>query len=38
MNEHAYAPYLRMIGIHQHTCLTIKSDDYKAVVNLEEFS
>ncbi len=35
VNEGA-PPYLRMIGIHSHTRLTIKSDVYEAFVNLEE--
>ncbi len=36
VNERAREPYLRMIGIHYHTCLTIKSDVYEAFVNPEE--
>ncbi len=33
VNERARAPYLRMIGIHSHTRLTIKSDVYDAFMN-----
>lgn len=33
-----YAPYLRMIGIHPHPHLIIKSDVYEAFVNPGESS
>ncbi len=35
VNERARATYLRIIGIHQHTHLTIKSEVYEAFVNPE---